>query len=80
MYLKVLQDIVIRIMDMLDENDQVICPIFFEYKCPLCQATGPKAHTLNFCPVALKRQEKIAKWKQENFRRYIPPNNEKTQF
>jgi len=39
--------------NLIDENYEVTCPVMSKYKCQLCQATGPKAHTLTFCPKAL---------------------------
>lgn len=33
-----------------DINGNISCPILRGYKCPICKASGDKAHTLRFCP------------------------------
>nr|KAI8755939.1 nanos-like protein 1-like [Biomphalaria glabrata] len=32
-------------------NGDVICPILKKYTCPMCSATGTKAHTVKYCPL-----------------------------
>ncbi|KAL1457395.1 hypothetical protein WDU94_007632 [Cyamophila willieti] len=33
-----------------DGNGQVTCPVLYNNVCPHCGATGPSAHTKNYCP------------------------------
>lgn len=36
--------------ELRDATGRVTCPILFKYRCSQCGATGPKAHTLKYCP------------------------------
>ena len=33
-----------------DDFGHVICPVLSAYVCPICEATGPVAHTIKYCP------------------------------
>lgn len=33
-----------------DDFQRVSCPILYNYKCPICGATGPVSHTIRYCP------------------------------
>ncbi|KAJ0022911.1 hypothetical protein NQD34_015045 [Periophthalmus magnuspinnatus] len=32
-------------------DGRVVCPILWSYTCPICEATGDKAHTRKYCPL-----------------------------
>lgn len=33
-----------------DNKGNCACPILRQYRCPTCNATGDKAHTIKYCP------------------------------
>ncbi|KAM7390442.1 hypothetical protein PAMA_008549 [Pampus argenteus] len=47
---------VYRSHKLRSEDGKVICPILWNYTCPICAATGDHAHTRRYCPQA-QRQE-----------------------
>uniref|UniRef100_A0A8C6SU00 Nanos homolog 2 n=1 Tax=Neogobius melanostomus TaxID=47308 RepID=A0A8C6SU00_9GOBI len=48
------------------EDGRVVCPILWNYTCPICEATGDQAHTRKYCPQlqrqGLKNTQRRAHW------------------
>lgn len=47
---------VYRSHKLRSEDGRVICPILWNYTCPICEATGDHAHTRRYCPQAQRRE------------------------
>ncbi|XP_075994289.1 nanos homolog 2-like [Genypterus blacodes] len=39
------------------DEGKVLCPVLWNYTCPICEATGDDAHTRRYCPQAQRQQE-----------------------
>ncbi|XP_065322970.1 uncharacterized protein LOC135930112 [Gordionus sp. m RMFG-2023] len=42
-----------------NQQGQILCPVLRKYVCPVCQASGDKAHTITYCP---KRKKASRQW------------------
>lgn len=51
---------VYRSHKLKSDDGKVICPVLWNYTCPICRATGDQAHTRRYCPQA-QRQDAARK-------------------
>lgn len=51
---------VYRSHKLKSDDGKVICPILFNYTCPICAATGHYAHTRRYCPQAKRQRGKTS--------------------
>ncbi|KAM9839706.1 nanos homolog 2-like [Aulostomus maculatus] len=47
---------VYRSHKLKSEDGKVVCPILWNYTCPICEATGDHAHTRRYCPLAQQQE------------------------
>ena len=48
---------VYRSHKLKSSDGKVVCPILRNYTCPICEATGDRAHTRRYCPKAERHGE-----------------------
>lgn len=49
------QEIIYTSHSLKDADDNITCPILLRLRCPICGASGEKAHTKKYCPVLQKK-------------------------
>ncbi|XP_034736523.1 nanos homolog 2 isoform X3 [Etheostoma cragini] len=47
---------VYRSHNLKSNYGKVTCPILWNYTCPICEATGDRAHTRRYCPQAQREE------------------------